>query len=140
MGMISTKLRKSARGQECMFRIPGVCNHNQETTVLCHAPSEAKGLGNKSHDFHASFGCSECHQVLDLHRLSREEELFFWLRGMQRTQRYWIDAGLIVVPADLKASGAPKTRPKKTTAWPSKTIQSRPFPDKAARAAARQQP
>lgn len=140
MGIMSSKLRASARGKDCTFAIPGTCNHNPETVVLCHLPSEIKGAGNKSDDWHAAFGCYACHEAIDQHRLSKEDELFYSFRALQRTQRYWIDAGLIVIPADLKASGAPKTRPKKPTAWPSKAIPSRPSPDKAARAAARQQP
>ncbi|WP_210255108.1 nuclease domain-containing protein [Ochrobactrum sp. MC-1LL] len=51
MGIVSTKLRKSAKGQPCSFQIPGICNHDADTTVLCHAPSEVKGMGNKGHDF-----------------------------------------------------------------------------------------
>ena len=31
-----SKLRKSAKGQLCLVRLPGVCNHNAETTVLAH--------------------------------------------------------------------------------------------------------
>lgn len=101
MGIISTKLRNSAKGQPCSFQIPGVCNHNAETTVLCHAPSEVKGMGNKAHDFHAAFGCSACHETLDQHRLEKWEEYFFWLRGIQRTQAYWQSKGLLMVPVDM---------------------------------------
>lgn len=105
MGIISTKLRNSARGQACTFQIPGVCNHDPATTVLCHAPSEVKGMGVKSHDFHAAFGCSACHEALDQHRIEKWEEYFYWLRGIQRTQAYWQAKGMLIVPAD-------KPRPK----------------------------
>lgn len=105
MGIISTKLRNSARGQPCAFQIPGICNGDPATTVLCHAPSEVKGMGVKSHDFHAAFGCSACHETLDLHRIEKWEEYFYWLRGIQRTQAYWQAKGLLIVPAD-------RTRPK----------------------------
>lgn len=101
MGIVSTKLRNSAKGQPCSFQIPGVCNHNQETTVLCHAPSDVKGMGNKSDDFHAAFGCASCHEALDQHRLEKWEEYFFWLRGIQRTQAYWQSKGLLMVPVDM---------------------------------------
>lgn len=100
MGIISTKLRQSAKGQRCAFEIPGVCNHDASTTVLCHAPSEVKGMGNKSHDFHATFGCYACHKALDNHDLEKWEEYFFWLRGLQRTQSIWHSMGLLVVPED----------------------------------------
>jgi len=105
MGIVSTKLRNSAKGQTCTFQIPGVCNHDPATTVLCHAPSEVKGMGVKSHDFHGAFGCSSCHETLDQHRVEKWEEYFYWLRGIQRTQAYWQEKGMLIVPAD-------KTRPK----------------------------
>ena len=103
MGIISTKLRNSAKGQACTLQIPGVCNANPETTVLCHAPSEVKGMGNKSHDFHAAFGCSACHEALDQHRVG-EWEYFYWLRGIQRTQAHWQAKGMLIVPVDKPRS------------------------------------
>jgi hypothetical protein len=100
MGYVSTKLRNSARGQPCMFQIPGICNGDSSTTVLAHLPSEIKGLASKSDDFHAAFACSNCHEVFDNHRLSREESLFFSMRALQRTMRNWVDRGLAVFPED----------------------------------------
>ncbi len=101
MGIVSTKLRKSARGQSCTLAIPGVCSHDPEQTVLCHLPSEVKGTGNKSDDFFAVFGCANCHEVIDNHRLSREESLYFSLRALARTWRFWVTSGLVFVPADV---------------------------------------
>lgn len=62
-----TPIRKAARGQDCTLRIPGICNYNPETTVLCHSNylSDGKGLGLKAPDTEACFGCSACHDVLD---------------------------------------------------------------------------
>ena len=104
MGVISTKLRNSAKGQPCMFQIPGICQPNNETVCLCHLPSDIKGMGNKSDDFHAAFGCYSCHQAIDLHRLSREDELYFSMRALQRTMRNWVSRGLVVVPEDTHRS------------------------------------
>jgi hypothetical protein len=101
MAVVSTKLRKSAKGQTCSFQIPGICNGDPETTVLCHAPSEVKAAGIKSPDTWAAFGCAECHQALDTHQLNRADEQFFWLRGIQRTQSIWVQMGLMVVPIDV---------------------------------------
>lgn len=122
MGIVSEKLRQSARGQNCTFQIPGICNHNPETTVLCHCPSEVKGMGNKSHDFCGAFGCSECHVALDQHRLSKVDELFYWLRGLQRTWEFWFNQRLIELAGDPQ-----KSRPKRKANMPSRKIQSRPF-------------
>ena len=99
MGIVSSKLRKSAKGQPCMFQTPW-CEPNNETVCLCHLPSDIKGMGNKSDDFHAAFGCYSCHQVIDLHRLSKEEELFYSMRALQRTMRNWVTRGLVVIPED----------------------------------------
>lgn len=62
-----TPIRKAARGQDCTLRIPGVCNYNPETTVLCHSPYLASGRGMclKAPDTEACFGCSACHDRLD---------------------------------------------------------------------------
>ncbi|WP_261462338.1 DUF1364 domain-containing protein [Serratia proteamaculans] len=61
----SKALRDSARGQCCTLQIPGICNGNPETTVLCHLPSSTHGMGYKSDDYWAVFGCSSCHDVID---------------------------------------------------------------------------
>lgn len=114
MGVVSTKLRKSAKAQPCTFRIPGICNRNAETTILCHAPNEVKGMGNKGDDYHAAFGCSDCHDALDQHKLSKYEEAYTWLLGIMRTQRYWVKAGLIVVPQDThKPKKSDKIMPRR---------------------------
>lgn len=102
MSHVSTKLRQSAKGQTCTFQIPGVCNRNPETTVLCHAPSEVRGIGMKGDDFHAAFGCSDCHMALDHHKLANWQEYFYWLQGIQRTQRIWAQMGLMQFPEDKK--------------------------------------
>ena len=62
----SKKIRDAARGQACTLRFP-VCNQNTETVVLCHSNrgADGKGMGIKSSDDRAAFGCSACHDVLD---------------------------------------------------------------------------
>lgn len=122
MGIISMKLRNSAKGQHCTFCIPGVCTRDPATVVLCHAPSEVKGMGTKSDDWFAAFGCVACHEALDHRKLPKDEEQFYWLRGLQRTWSIWISSGLIVIPVDPITA---KKRPKKKTYWPSRPMQSR---------------
>lgn len=101
MSIISTKLRNSAKGQPCTFCIPRICNGDPATTVLAHIRDEHKGVGNKADDYSAAFACSACHDAIDQHRLSREDELFFSLRALQRTQATWVRMGLMVVPIDV---------------------------------------
>lgn len=59
-------LRKLARGQPCMIRIPGICNRNPETTVLAHYRLiGVSGMGMKSPDTCAAWACSSCHEFVD---------------------------------------------------------------------------
>lgn len=62
-----TPIRKAARGQDCTLRIPGVCNGDPETVVLCHSNrlEDGKGMGIKAPDLSGCFGCYACHRVLD---------------------------------------------------------------------------
>lgn len=62
-----TPIRKSAMGKECMLALPGVCNHDPATTVLCHSNrlADGKGMGLKAPDTKACYGCAACHDVLD---------------------------------------------------------------------------
>jgi hypothetical protein len=59
-------LRKLAKGQRCMIRLPG-CNHDRRTTVLAHYRLAGyAGMGAKPDDW--SFGawaCSHCHDIVD---------------------------------------------------------------------------
>ncbi len=61
------KLTKSAQGQPCYLRVPGVCRGRTETVVPCHSPfsEDNQGVGQKAHDFFAVPGCMECHDWLD---------------------------------------------------------------------------
>jgi hypothetical protein len=43
------------------------CNHDPETTVLCHLNEYefGKGMGIKADDMAAFYGCSSCHDLYD---------------------------------------------------------------------------
>jgi hypothetical protein len=114
MGIVSQKLRDSARGQDCTFRIAGVCNRDPATTVFCHAPHESKGMGNKSHDFIGAFGCSACHDFMDRRSGdSTEDRTFFWLVALKRTWVWWVENGYITFPAsEQKWKPLTKTVPR----------------------------
>jgi hypothetical protein len=101
-GIEMSKLRKAARGRDCQVRIPGVCNHNPETTVLAHL--SGAGMGRKANDLHGAWACSDCHDVIDGRRsassaygepVTAEEILIAHLEGVIRTQEQLIDEGLI---------------------------------------------
>ena len=89
-------LRKTARGQQCMVRIPGICNHDPETTVLAHL--NGGGMGMKQKDLKAAFCCSSCHDCLDgrvKSEYSRNDIRLMHLDGIMRTQQWWLDNGYI---------------------------------------------
>jgi len=95
-----SKIRKSAMGQDCQLNIYPYCNGNPETTVLCHAPSIYKGMSLKSPDHWGSYGCSDCHDIIDGRRqipLSKLEILECVMRGVFSTQQLLIDQGLMVI-------------------------------------------
>ena len=117
MGIVSQKLRDSARGQLCTLEIVGVCNHDPATVVLAHLQSEVKGAATKSDDWNACFACSACHTHLDEQWLPSGWASWYSLRALQRTQKIWRDAGLIVIAGDN-----PKPKPPS-----SKTIARRPM-------------
>lgn len=89
-----TKLRQSARGQQCQVRIPGICNGDPATTVLAHL--SGGGMGYKRHDIHGAYACSACHDVIDGRtRADLEEVALYHLEGVIRTQEIMLAQGLI---------------------------------------------
>lgn len=97
-----TPIRKAARGQDCTINLPGVCNHSNETTVLCHSNSmvDGKGMGIKAPDTAAAFGCSACHDVLDGRRprpawLSKDDVDAAFATGVGLTHEFLRTKGLI---------------------------------------------
>jgi len=93
-----SKIRKSARGQDCQVRIPHICNFNPETTVLAHL--SGGGWGLKRGDHEASYCCSDCHDALDGRRktsYSGTELKLMHYDGVMRTQSILITLKLMVV-------------------------------------------
>jgi hypothetical protein len=99
MGIVSSKLRNSAKGQLCTLRTC-ICNHDPETTVLAHLPSPIKGMGNKGDDWHAVFACSTCHDAMDRRSPVETNWTAVRLRALQETQRVWFEMGLMKIPVD----------------------------------------
>ena len=95
----TSKIRESARGEQCMVRVPGVCNGDSETVVLAHL--NGAGIGRKQEDHKGAFSCSSCHSWLDggyVHEgVSRDRRDLLHLEGVIRTQDRLIAKGLIYV-------------------------------------------
>jgi len=99
----SAALMASANGQTCTLRLPGICNHNSATVVLCHLPGIGKSARSKVTDLHSAYGCSACHTAIDTHGyekrgLSAAIVLDAMLRGHCETMAHWVDQGLITGP------------------------------------------
>ena len=93
------KLRDSARGEECTLRIYPYCNGNPETVVLCHLPS-GSGMGQKSPDWFAVYGCSSCHDIIDgrvYKGFTNEEQEMFSTNALFRTWDRMIEKGVIKI-------------------------------------------
>lgn len=89
-------LRELARLQPCMIRIPGICNHNPETTVLAHfRMSSLSGFGFKPPDLIGAWACSACHLYVDTNH-DPETQLAF-AKGVFRTLNYLIQKEIIHV-------------------------------------------
>ncbi|PCI54203.1 MAG: hypothetical protein COB36_10965 [Alphaproteobacteria bacterium] len=97
--IVCKKARNSARGEDCTFNILEVCNFNSETTVLCHLPDGAKGMGMKSCDLtSAAYGCSSCHDVVDGRVYDdkyQEHSEWYMRRAQTRTLRRMIVIGVV---------------------------------------------
>lgn len=131
---------RAARGQQCAFQIPGVCCGDADTTVGGHIRDEHTGRGVKASDISSADICQACHRVFDGHGsmvLTKEEWLFYALRGIQRTLENRIHRGIISIPLDEPKPVAERPVPKRKPPeqrqkiasgppnWPKRKMQSR---------------
>lgn len=98
--MMHVNLRKLAKDQPCLIRVPGVCSGRTDTTVLCHVRMVGlSGIGLKVPDVMGAFGCSDCHAVVDGARpsdWSAAERRLMLLEGVMRTQMWFIEHGFLL--------------------------------------------
>jgi ferredoxin len=95
----SKKLTDLARGQDCLFNIPGVCNYNAETTVAAHSNllRHGKGKGLKAHDCYSAWACSNCHSWLDQGQASRADKEAAFMAAFERQVLEWANMGVLSV-------------------------------------------
>jgi len=94
--MKNSKLRKSAKGQACQVRIPGICRNRTETVCLGHMGGAGWAL--KALDIHGAYICFECHNAVDGRvPCGWDEDLLklWFLEGVVRTQKIMVENGLI---------------------------------------------
>lgn len=93
-------LTKLARDKPCLLRIPGVCNFNNKTTVLCHIKREWCAT-IKPPDVCAVWGCHDCHAVIDGRNThsgySRADLAGFILTALLRQITWYFEYGYLTV-------------------------------------------
>lgn len=95
-----SKITESAKGESCTVRLPGVCNHNNDTVVFAHINSVrlGHGIGIKNKDIHGAYACSSCHDWIDGRVKSHQDPNVIKLahyEGVLETQLRLIEKGLI---------------------------------------------
>lgn len=93
-----TKITKSARGEDCQVRIPGVCNFNPETTVFAHI--NGGGMATKQLDTEGAYCCGACHDEVDRRTRKNLNTMLVELyhhEGAMRTRKILIEKGLIKI-------------------------------------------
>ena len=124
----SKKYLAGSRGQECTFRIPGICDRNTETVVPCHIRDRHTGGATKASDISIANGCFSCHALMDGRSgtLSDVDWLYYALRGLQETLEQRFEAGLLIVPVDAEKPMERAVKPRKPKEQRTK-IPSRPM-------------
>jgi hypothetical protein len=107
-----TKIRASAREQECTLQFTGVCNGRTDTTVLCHSNqlADGKGMGLKAPDTRAAYGCCACHDVFDGRSprpegMTYDSMLVLFERGVTATHAVLSRLGLMAVGGNSTENG-----------------------------------
>lgn len=98
-----SKIRESARDEDCQVRLPGVCNFDPKTTVWAH-PNEGgsgKGYGMKGLDALGAYACSQCHDVYDRRvplpkGMRREDVEMAFHHAHQRSFVILVQKGLVI--------------------------------------------
>jgi hypothetical protein len=94
-----TNLRKLANGRDCLIRVPGHCCGDSTTVVLCHLRMiNISGIGMKSADVLAAYGCQKCHDVVDRRtpsEYSPDELRLMHLEGIARTIDYLVSKQIL---------------------------------------------
>lgn len=99
MNRVSSKAYlEGARGETCKLRIAGVCIGGTETTVAAHIRDRHTGRSIKASDTSIADACAACHRAFDGQGgkpLSKEDWLFYALRGLQETIENRIERGIL---------------------------------------------
>lgn len=95
-----SKITDSAKGKECLIRIPQVCSFDDAETIAAHVRIAGLcGTGIKPEDALTIRACFACHQAIDnVNRpkwLKQDELNLYILEGLARTINAYIQEGLL---------------------------------------------
>jgi hypothetical protein len=96
-----SKIRESARGEECQVRIIGICTHDPATVIWSHARWDSGGKGGalKAIDLAGAYACTACDAAFDqlqnAHHLDRAQIDLDWFHGHLRSLVILKKKGLI---------------------------------------------
>lgn len=85
-----------ARGRSCLLRVPGICNHDPETTVACHSNQSVHGKGGarKADDHYSVWGCHACHTWLDQEGVAYELKVEWFGKALLLQIEQWLSIAL----------------------------------------------
>lgn len=97
----ASRIRESARGEQCLVRLPGVCTHDPATVIWSHARwgAAGRGKGIKALDLAGAYCCTACDAAYDGQRpapgMSRDEIDTAWCHGHFRSLVRLHEKGLL---------------------------------------------
>lgn len=98
--IISKPLRDAAEGENCTFRIEGVCRNDPAYTVWAHLRLFARsGNSMKPTDIHGAFACDRCHAIQESKAAWASAPFGYddLLRAMMESQDILVAKGIIKV-------------------------------------------
>ena len=97
-----SKIRNSARGEQCTMNLHWIHFHNPETVVYAHSNKliHGKGMGKKAGDQYGAYLCYRCHAIYDGHEkrpdyISKEFVDERFEEAMAKTQLILKEKGLL---------------------------------------------
>ena len=107
----TTPIQASAKGEQCTFNL-FCCNHDPETTVLCHDTRFVDSNSPRRCDARASYGCSECHLKMDSNELNPDYHGYVWGRAIAKTHVRLMEKGLLHLEG-VEVEPIPKVLPRR---------------------------
>jgi hypothetical protein len=97
-----TKIRESAKDEDCQIKLRGVCSRDSRQTVWAHSNrgADGKGMGLKARDEKGAYACYSCHSIYDRQQIRPKGMTLEYVENafteaMERSRLILIEKGLI---------------------------------------------